>query len=166
MKKSNWIILAVLAIGAGFFLWLWYYLGFNFVDDPLDLVLAIVWWAVVAAAALGIHIAEKKRCERIRTVYVSQDALFNSEKGLLSFEDFEEGITLVDALEQTLSDLKYNFERADLPKRDEVRFYLIVHSEKFDKNDESKWEGEVVDVKTKETFPFKGKQELSSLLAE
>ncbi len=165
MKKSNWIILAVLTIGAGFFLWLWYYLGFNFVDDPLDLVLAIVWWAVVLAAALGVHFAEKKRRERVRTAYLAQGALFNSEKGLLSLESFEEGTTLVEALQQTLSELKYSFDRADLPKREETRFDRVVRTEKFDEDDEDKWEGEVVDVRTKETFPFKGKQELAGLLA-
>ncbi len=165
MKKSNWIILAVLTVGAGFFLWLWYYLGFNFVDDPLDLVLAVVWWAVVLAAALGVHFAEKKRRERVRTAYLAQGALFNSEKGLLSLEGFEEGTTLVEALQQTLSELKYNFDRADLPKREETRFDRVVRTEKFDKDDEDKWEGEVVDVRTKEAFPFKGKQELAGLLA-
>ena len=61
MRKSNVIILAVLAVAAGFFLWLWYYLGFNFVDDPFDLVLAVVWWAVVVALVVGIHAAERKR---------------------------------------------------------------------------------------------------------
>ena len=54
MRKSNWTILAVLAVAAGFFLWLWYYLGFNFVDEPLDLVLAVAWWAMVVALAVGI----------------------------------------------------------------------------------------------------------------
>ena len=53
MRKSNWLILAVLAVAAGLFLWLWYYLGFNFVDDPFDLVLAVVWWAVVLVLAGG-----------------------------------------------------------------------------------------------------------------
>ena len=34
-----------------------------------------------------------------------------------------------------------------------------------DKGDAGKWEGEVVDVKTQEATPFKGKEELSALLA-
>lgn len=186
MKKSNVIILAVLAVAAGFFLWLWYYLGFNFVDDPFDLVIAVVWWAVVLALVFGIHAAEKKRRRRVRTAYLAPDVLFNSEAGLVDLDAFEEGTTLVDALEQTLAGLKYSFDRKDPSDEDgtaaesggapasdsapaaprgEVRFERIVRTDKFDKDDADKWEGEVVDVKTKEATPFKGKEELSGLLA-
>ena len=40
-----------------------------------------------------------------------------------------------------------------------------MRTDKFDKGDAGKWEGEVVDVKTQEATPFKGKEELSALLA-
>lgn len=46
-----------------------------------------------------------------------------------------------------------------------MRFERIVRTDKFDKGDAGKWEGEVVDVKTQEATPFKGKEELSALLA-
>ena len=102
MRKSNVIILAVLAVAAGFFLWLWYYLGFNFVDDPFDLVLAVVWWAVVVALVVGTPAAERKRQRRVRTAYLAPGVLFNSEAGFVDLAAFEEGTTLVDALEHTL----------------------------------------------------------------
>ena len=89
MRKSNWLILAVLAVAAGLFLWLWYYLGFNFVDDPFDLVLAVVWWAVVLVLVVGIHTAEKKRRRRVRTAYLAPGVLFNSEAGFVDLEAFE-----------------------------------------------------------------------------
>lgn len=204
MRKSNVIILAVLAVAAGFFLWLWYYLGFNFVDDPFDLVLAIVWWAVVLVVIFGIHTAEKKRRRRVRTAYLAPGMLFNSEAGFVDLDALEEGTTLVDALEQTLVGLKYTFDRKDPADEDEaaaapggaatpaaaeglpasseapaapgaepapgkprgtVKFERIVRTDKFDKDDADKWEGEVVDVKTQEATPFKGKEELSALLA-
>lgn len=165
MRKSNVIILAVLAIAAGLFLWLWYYLGFNFVDDPLDLIIAVVWWAVVVALVMGIHTAEKKRQKRVRTAYLAPGMLFTSEAGLVSLDTFEEGTTLTDALEQTITGLKYSFDRADLPERDEVTFERIVRTEKFDKDDGDKWEGEVVDVKTQEATSFKGREELAELIA-
>lgn len=198
MRKSNWTILAVLAVAAGFFLWLWYYLGFNFVDDPLDLVLAVAWWAMVVALAVGIHAAESKRRRRVRTTYLAPDVLFNSEAGFVNLGAFEEGTTLADALEYTLAGLKYTFDRKD-PSSDAlgatgepvgaagpeavdgdfassegpaevrpqgpVRFEHIVRTDKFDKDDAEKWEGEVVDVKTRRAVPFKGKEELSELLA-
>lgn len=198
MRKSNWLILAVLAVAAGLFLWLWYYLGFNFVDDPFDLVLAVVWWAVVLVLVVGIHTAEKKRRRRVRTAYLAPGVLFNSEAGFVDLEAFEEGTTLADAIEQTLVGLKYTFDRKDPADEDEaatapggasssavnidgrsasgeaaasakprgtVRFERIVRTDKFDKDDADKWEGEVVDVRTQEATPFKGKEELSVLLA-
>lgn len=165
MKKSNWIILAVLTIGAGFFLWLWYYLGFNFVDDPFDLVLAIVWWALVLVAVFSIHAVEKKRQQRVRTTYLAENKMYNTEAGLINLEELEEGVTLTDALETTLAELKYTFDREDLPEEEEVKFVRIVRTQKFDKDDADKWEGEVVDVSTKEATPFKGKEELAQLLA-
>ena len=181
MQKSNVIILAILAVAAGFFLWLWYYLGFNFVDDPFDLVLAVVWWAVVVVLVVGIHTAEKKRQRCVRTAYIAPGVLFNSEAGLVDLDAFEEGTTLVDALEHTLADLKYSFDREDAtPDEDEekaascsaaprtadsaVKFERIVRTDKFGKDDADKWEGEVVDVRTQETTPFKGKEKLSNLL--
>lgn len=47
MRKSNYLILGILVVASIFFLWMWYALNFNLVDNPLDLVLTIVWWAVV-----------------------------------------------------------------------------------------------------------------------
>ena len=48
-RKSNWIVAAIAAVACGALLWAWSALGFNHVDDPLDLVVAVVWWLAVAA---------------------------------------------------------------------------------------------------------------------
>lgn len=188
MKKSNWIILAVLAVAAGFFLWLWYYLGFNFVDDPFDLVLAIVWWAVVVVLVIGIHTAEKRRQQRVRTVFVGDGAVFNSEKGLMSFEGTK---PMQDVVASILENLKYDFAREDLPERDEFDAKYFIRTKEFDveKKDEAqaeeaplpadpaqpvdsadasepkKWTGEVVVVETKEERPFDTPEELAAILA-
>ena len=37
MRKSNWIILAVLASASAVFRWLWVYLSVSLVDNPGDL---------------------------------------------------------------------------------------------------------------------------------
>lgn len=142
MKKSNVIILAILAVAAGFFLWLWYYLGFNFVDDPFDLVLAIIWWAVVAALVAGIHAAEKRRQERVRTAYLAPGHIFNGEAGLVALDP---GASPADVLQQTLAGLKYNFALSDLPDKDEVPFTYIVRTKKFKIEKESA-EGEAADA--------------------
>ena len=54
---------------------------------------------------------------------------------------------------------------AEVRPQGPVRFERIVRTDKFDKDDAEKWEGEVVDVKTRRAVPFKGKEELSELLA-
>lgn len=200
MKKSNWIIAVVLAVAAGFFLWLWYYLGFNFVDDPFDLVLAIGFWALIVALIIGISKAEQARCRRIRTVYVSGHSMFNSERGMINFE---ENAPTHDAIATILSNLKYNFAREDLPNLHQFGVEYIIRSTKFDahaqKNqlaqtdeegqpsfadsqqvspllkqtvgaaaiptEKKEWRGEVVVVKTKETYPFETPEELAEILA-
>ena len=57
MKKSNVIVFVLLALASAFFLWLWYFLGLNRVDEPLDLVLSIVWWLGIAVASAVIGFA-------------------------------------------------------------------------------------------------------------
>ena len=65
MKKSNFIVLGISAIAAALLLVLWYYLGFNHIDNPLDLVLAIVWWVGIVVIAVVIARLERQRgCDR------------------------------------------------------------------------------------------------------
>ena len=53
MKKSNWIGLAIAVLVDVFLLWLWFFLGFNQVDSPLDLVISIIWLVVIVAVVVG-----------------------------------------------------------------------------------------------------------------
>lgn len=162
MKKSNWIILAVLAVACGFFLWLWYYLDFNLVDDPLDLLVAIAWWAVVAALIFGIRFVEKRREERIRTAFVAPNALFNSEAGFVMLGGGESPVM---ALQQVLKELKYHFDRADLPEGERASFVYIVRTKKFAEGGDA-WEGEVVviDRSDSEPLPFANRDELLNIV--
>ena len=84
MKKSNIIVLAVAAAVSVFLLALWFILGFNHVDSPVDPLVTLVWWIVIVAAVLIINKVEGTRRERIRSVYVGEGQLFNSELGLVS----------------------------------------------------------------------------------
>ena len=86
MKKSNVIVFVLLALASAFFLWLWYFLGLNRVDEPLDLVLSIVWWLVIVVAIAVIVKMERTRRQRVRTVYVGDCATYNSEQGLATIE--------------------------------------------------------------------------------
>ena len=177
MKKSNWIILAVLVVISAFLLWLWYFLQFNKIDNPLDLVLSIVWWVVVAAALGAITYAEKKRQERVRTLYVSGAKVFNSEKG---FVDIPQGKKTIDTLEELLEGLEYNFHNEDCSDSEMKSFKYVVRSKKFkshdsdwDDDEESRqesnpeWEGELAIVARPDDDPlqFSSREELEQLLA-
>lgn len=181
MKKSNWIILAILVVASIFFLWLWYYLQFNLIDNPLDLVLSIIWWAVVALGCVSIKKAEDKRQERVRTTYVANTAVFNSEAGLVEREG---GQSAVEAVQQVLTNLEYNFNLEDFPTKNEAKFDYIVRSKKFEleknENEEQEgaegseaqpkvktWEGEVARVAAPDEDPkeFSSKEELEAILA-
>ena len=142
MRKSNWIIAAVLLLASIVFLWVWHALQVDLVDNPLDIVVTVIWWAVIAAACFAIHWAEKKRQERIRTIFVAPGLLYNSEMGVIRLDPDAE---LVDALQSVLSNLTYGFDMADLPSNSRVRFQRIVHSSKF-ADAGSMREGDVVEV--------------------
>ena len=170
MKKSNWFVLALAVVASAFLLWLWYYLRFNLVDDPLDLVLSIVWWVVVVAAVFGIRAAEKKRQERVRTAFLAPGCIYNREAGLISLNP---GASPVMALQGILSELQYNFHSEDFPEKSEARFAYIVHSKKFkveqddqDGTEQVTWEGDVVVVSRPDDDPreFSSREELLHII--
>lgn len=172
MKKNNWIIAAVLVAASIFFLWLWYALQLNLVDNPTDLLLTVMWWLAVAAICVGIHFAEQKRQQRIRTCYVSiaPASVFNSEDGLVNLE---EGQQHVDIMQRILMGLKYGFDTKDFPKKSDVSFCALVRTTKFEAGDSASdspktWEGEVQDVAEsgKDPLSFKNKDELVTALSQ
>lgn len=169
MKKSNWLIFAILVLAAAFFLWLWYYLKFDLIDNPRDLVLTIVWWAVVALCCIVIQVVEKKRQERVRTTYVNKVNIFNSEAGT---KPIGQG-SCVELIQDTLADLKYNFNTEEFPTAPQTRFDFIVRSKKFKfdkKSDDTievkKWEGNVSRTNHPDEEPkeFKNRAELQGIL--
>lgn len=128
MKKNNYVVIALAAVLGAFLLFLWYYLGFNKIDNPLDLVLSILWWVADAAVVAGIVHFEKKRQEQIRTIYVSPAALFNSERGVVSVPDAAQR---VGAMESILQSLSYDFSNEDMPGRDDFEYLYVVQTEKY-----------------------------------
>lgn len=148
MKKSNFFFLGLSAIAAAFLLFLWYWLGFNHIDNPLDLVLAILWWVGIVVIALVITKLEKNRRRQIRTIYVSPTALYNSEKGVVGLKDQ----TTVDAMEQLLQELEYNFNKEDLPEQKKFDYRYVVQTDEYkesdddDKEKEPTWKGTVTKI--------------------
>ena len=176
MKKSNWIVYIVALVASAFLLWLWYFLEFDHVDAPLDLVLSIVWWVLIALACYGIHRVEKKRRERLRTCYVAKGLLYNSEAGArnLSSSDSDD---VVATMRDVISNLDYGFDiqaRPEDANGNKLPFAYVVRSRKFKADDEGRqqsdeditWEGEVVVIARpdSEPIPFDSPQKLREIL--
>lgn len=158
MKKSNWIVLGVITIISAFLLWLWYYLGLNRVDTPLDLIVSIVWWVVIIVGAFIIFRVEKARRDRIRTMYVADSLVFNSEAGSIFYQNPEQLLAIMD---DTMKNLTYDFTKNDLPDLERTPMRYIVRTTKFSEED---WTGEVAIAGQEEEQPFEDRQQLSLIL--
>ena len=170
MKSSNVIVTVILAVVSVFLLALWYMLGLNRVDEPLDLIVSIVWWVVIVAAVALIVRAESTRRQRVRTCYVAGRSLYNSEAGQRTLAP---GASPTEAIAATLGGLQYGFEKADAPTKpgtgEPADFDYVVRTSKFDRqgdgsNGSGAWEGEVVTVATGATRAFSNRQELAAII--
>lgn len=161
MKKSNVIVFVIFAIISVFLLWLWYTLGLNKVDAPLDLILSIIWWVVIVVAGIVIYRVEKVRKQRIRTLYVSDDLIFNSELGSKSYDN---PVDLMTVAEEILNDIKYNFNKETIPNKDAFPVKFFIRTNKYKKDDT--WEGEVVNAETGRATEFEDKDGLFKLINE
>lgn len=167
MKKSN-IVLAVVIIAVSIFLlWLWFYLGFNTVDNPVDLSLSVAWWVIIAAAIALIVWSEKKRQQAIRTVFIGGGKAFNAELGSIDVAG-----SPVDQIEDVIGKLEYGFGKQAMPKDAAQLYSAIVKSPTFkvtgqDSNGAKQldWEGEVIFVETGNSVAFSSKEELEKILA-
>lgn len=192
MKKSNWIVFAIAAILSIVLLGLWYGLGFNHVDSPLDLVLTIIWWAIIVVMWVLINRVEKKREERQRTCYVMPGAFYNSEVGVVRMEDAVAAASaagkpkpagITDAMQDSLEKLEYGFEVKSMPSKSDagVDYRYIVRSSAFKVKDAAQqaagaraygqrrdveWNGEVVsmDRPNAKPVPFRNKEELAAII--
>ena len=169
MKKSNYLVIAVAAILGAFLLWLWYYLGFNKVDDPLDLLVTLLWWVADALVVAGIVHFEKKRQEQIRTIYVSPSALFNSESGVVEVPEVGERLA---SMEGILQGLKYDFSNEEMPDRKEFKYECVVQTQKYkpakEEGKEPDWEGKVTKldrINGNVESTFKSRSDLQALLS-
>ena len=175
MKKSNIIVLAVAAAVSVFLLALWFILGFNHVDSPVDPLVTLVWWIVIVAAVLVINKVESTRRERIRSVYVGEGQLFNPELGLVSAQP---GTSLVGNVASIVESLDYGFDKQDFPEEDQFTPRLLVrtteYKREYDSSDEQSrdrqqrltWKGEVVfPPKGAGSREFNSPEELHAILA-
>lgn len=182
MKKSNALVLVIFIALSAFLLWLWYRLGFSQVDYPIDLIMSIVWWALVGTLAFVIYRVEQKRRERIRTIYIAPGILFNAETGVVPCSDM---VSAANLMEGILCGLEYDFDKADMPEDGMYDYRYVVRTDRFRCDnggqrpaldaaadiaalaDPTEWSGTVVRVDPREgnpETPFANKAELVAAL--
>lgn len=162
MRKTNWIVLAVLVVASIGFLALWYGLGLNAVDSPTDLALTIAWWVAVVAVIVAITMAESKRRQSIRMAFLAPGVIYNPEAGTVKVAS---DASPVAALQSVLSRLSYPDSVKGAPTRSGAKYTHIVSSKKF-ANDGATWEGEVMVVSRPDDAPraFSSRAELLSIV--
>ncbi len=167
MKTSNYLVLIASAIVAAVLLFMWFSLGFSKVDNPVDITLAIVWWVIIVAIVAIIIRAENSRKRRIRTVYVSPSALFNSEKGIVALD----GAETPQVIRSILESLKYGFSREDMPKQEDFDYRFVVETDTYKPaktdGDEPTWKGKVTKIDRQNSnveIAFNSQQELMEAL--
>lgn len=175
MKKSNIVVLTIAAVVSVFLLGLWFFLGFNQVDSPLDLVVSVIWWVAIVVSVLAISKVESNRRQKIRSVYVGDGQLFNSERGLVAATP---GMPLLDSVQKIVENLDYGFEMQDFPAKDKFTPRLLVRTTQYknqgsDEASQSQgrsqgevtWEGEVLFPNSSRARKFTSPEELQSLLS-
>lgn len=169
MKKSNWIGLAIAVLVDVFLLWLWFFLGFNRIDSPLDLVISIIWLVAIVAVAAAVNRLERQREKRLRTIYVSSTAVFNKERGLVSLGS---AAAAPSVMERILKDMEYGFDLKEMPKPEEFNCRYVVQTDEYKatggEGGDPTWKGTVVAIDHaagNREMPFSSRDELAAALA-
>ena len=158
--KKNWLAMSATIVVSAFLLFLWYGLGLYQIDSPLDLIISIIWWVIIAGLAWSLNKAEQKRRFALRTLYVGKESIFNPEMGEMPLEDRD----YIEVAADVLTDLDYGFKTVQLPEHDRPFVSAIVHTSDFDKNGKT-WEGEVVFLDDMENpIAFSNRYELSDII--
>lgn len=169
MKKSNWIGLAIAVLVDVFLLWLWFFLGFNRIDSPLDLVISIIWLVAIVAVTAAVNRLERQREKRLRTIYMSSTAVFNKERGLVSLGS---AAAAPSVMERILRDMEYGFDLKEMPKPEEFNCRYVVQTDEYKatggEGGEPTWKGTVVAIDHaagNREMPFSSRDELAAALA-
>lgn len=161
MRKSNWIVVGILAVASVMFLAMWYVFKFNYVDNPFDIVLTICWWAIIITACVIITMVERRRQRVMRTMFIAPGVVYNADLGVVNLS---EGEDYVPVMKDMLTKLDYGFEKKEIESDSRIHFKYIVHTDKF-ASDGNTWVGDVVKVtKPNEHLKFDGEGNLIGIL--
>lgn len=180
MTKSSCVVYTLIAMASAVLLCLWYALGFHYIDSPTDLVVSIVWWALIALLVVLTVRAEREREAACRTIYIARDgrSLFNPEHGLVEVS----GRTPMDVMTVLLQGMDYGFGRKEFPDASDFTPGFLVRTRSFEADgdasgvhgaegrdlDHLTWAGEVVVPREGETsaaMTFRNAHELEAILS-
>lgn len=143
MRTSNAIVFGVLIALSVALLALYFYLGFNRIGGIGDILLSVLWWAIIAGLIFAITRVEASRRRQMRTVYVSPTAIYNPEHGVIACSNPAER---VDRIYQMLSDMRYGFAKQELPSNHAFDCRYVVRTDEFRQGSAPVWNGSVVRV--------------------
>ena len=143
MRTSNAIVFGVLIALSVALLVLYFYLGFNQIGGIGDILLSVLWWALIAGLIYAITRVEANRRRQMRTIYVSPTAIYNPEHGVIACSNPSER---VDRIYQMLSDMRYGFSKQELPANGVFDCRYVVRTDEFKQGATPVWNGSVVRV--------------------
>lgn len=160
MKASNWLVYGLSILAAALLIAFWYLFGYYRIDSPLDVIIAVFLLIAVVVAIVFIVSVERKRKDRIRTLYVGEGFVYNSEEGV---RDVSDSHTLLMNMRDMLENLNYSFEHIHLSNVNRDSIYLIIETTSYKKDT---WAGKLVLIKAQEEYPFTDERELAELLSK
>lgn len=163
LHKSNKAVFTASAVLSLLLLGLWFYQGFHLVDDPGMLGLSGLWWLAILAAVAAVAWVEHLRRRRIRTVYVTDKKLYNSETGVVIIPQGEHP---TDTVATITAGLRYGFSHANPPGKEEFPVRYLIRTKEFKGGGRVAWTGEVVIVSTGKTRSFETSEQLADIMAK
>ena len=107
---------------------------------------------------------EKRRRERIRTIFVADGVLYNCESGVIRLNNATDAKGYVKAIRHTLNNLDYGAEAKLNHNQPRLHFKYIVRSKQFSDGGRL-WAGELVNVRNpQDNKNFSGSEQLAKLI--
>lgn len=162
MAKTNTLVFLGLTILSLLLFFLWYALGYVYVDKPLDTVVTIIWLLTILVCFSLLIYEELRRRRAVRIIYLLDGKMFNPEAGMV---ELKERNNITGAIVDMLNSLSYSMAkpRLTLAEAEAMPVEYVVKSQRFGKSGKV-WEGEVVILDTGQVKPFASRSELARIV--
>lgn len=168
MRKSNYIVLALLLVASFVVTYLWLFQGYQLTDTIFTGVVPLVlWWIAIAVVAIVLAASDRKHLVESRTVYVGEGSLFSPTDGLVKTGT----APLAKQVEGIVGGIRHGSRGKQFPGEDAFTPRLVVRTTDYQGKPGSEpavWRGEVVEASRDgegQRWSFDGERELQSILA-